>query len=323
MKKGIYISLSCAILGVAALSGCSTTNKIPDATIENAIQDSTNIYSDYGLSIQQLSFDSRNYDKQEKTEAVTVTVNADNADPAYTATYDVLGKLSDKSWRIVSVTQTSEEVKPKAALTYEDVSLFSGELLQAAQGTSRFSDACTMHIQDCTIDSDTTSSSATASMVLEADTQYFNVKRDCLASFYYTLDGWILSNNSVGDYGIELNEPALLGTWSWASNGDYVTINITRIDGNSIYATYDDLAQFCGAVIHERHTGENFEFQLDTSDITASSFQGNDYYSEYYLTFAEANNDSNHYYGSFHIDPEDNAEDVPKLISNGNYLQKQ
>lgn len=138
MKKGIYIPLSCAILGVAALSGCSTTNKIPDATIENAIQDSTNIYSDYGLSIQQLSFDSRNYDKQEKTEAVTVTVNADNADTAYTATYDVLGKLSDKSWRIVSVTQTSEEVKPKAALTYEDVSLFSGELLQAAQGTSRF-----------------------------------------------------------------------------------------------------------------------------------------------------------------------------------------
>ena len=235
--------------------------------------------------------------------------------------YDL--SISDKSWRIVSVTQTSEEVKPKAALTYEDVSLFSGELLQAAQGTSRFSDACTMHIQGCTIDSDTTSSSATASMVLEADTQYFNVKRDCLASFYYTLDGWILSNNSVGDYGIELNEPALLGTWSWASNGDYVTINITRIDGNSIYATYDDLAQFCGAIIHERHTGENFEFQLYTSDITASSFQGNDYYSEYYLTFVEANNDSHHYYGSFHIDPEDNAEDVPKLISNGNYLQKQ
>lgn len=80
MKKGIYVPLSCAILTVAALSGCSTTNKIPDATIENAIQDSTNIYSDYGLSIQQLSFDSRNYDKQEKTEAVTVTVNADNAD---------------------------------------------------------------------------------------------------------------------------------------------------------------------------------------------------------------------------------------------------
>lgn len=66
MKKGIYVPLSCAILTVAALSGCSTTNKIPDATIENAIQDSTNIYSDYGLSIQQLSFDSRNYDKQEK-----------------------------------------------------------------------------------------------------------------------------------------------------------------------------------------------------------------------------------------------------------------
>ena len=106
MKKGIYVPLSCAILTVAALSGCSTTNKIPDATIENAIQDSTNIYSDYGLSIQQLSFDSRNYDKQEKTEAVTVTVNADNADTSYTATYDVLGKLSDKSWRIVSVTQT-------------------------------------------------------------------------------------------------------------------------------------------------------------------------------------------------------------------------
>lgn len=113
MKKGIYVPLSCAILTVAALSGCSTTNKIPDATIENAIQDSTNIYSDYGLSIQQLSFDSRNYDKQEKTEAVTVTVNADNADTSYTATYDVLGKLSDKSWRIVSVTQTSEEIKPK------------------------------------------------------------------------------------------------------------------------------------------------------------------------------------------------------------------
>lgn len=52
MKKGIYVPLSCAILTVAALSGCSTTNKIPDATIENAIQDSTNIYSDYGLSIQ-------------------------------------------------------------------------------------------------------------------------------------------------------------------------------------------------------------------------------------------------------------------------------
>lgn len=33
MKKGIYIPLSCAILGVAALSGCSTTNKIPDATV--------------------------------------------------------------------------------------------------------------------------------------------------------------------------------------------------------------------------------------------------------------------------------------------------
>ena len=49
MKKGIYVPLSCAILTVAALSGCSTTNKIPDATIENAIQDSTNIYSDYGL----------------------------------------------------------------------------------------------------------------------------------------------------------------------------------------------------------------------------------------------------------------------------------
>ena len=95
MKKGIYVPLSCAILTVAALSGCSTTNKIPDATIENAIQDSTNIYSDYGLSIQQLSFDSRNYDKQEKTEAVTVTVNADNADTSYTATYDVLGKASD------------------------------------------------------------------------------------------------------------------------------------------------------------------------------------------------------------------------------------
>ena len=118
MKKGIYVPLSCAILTVAALSGCSTTNKIPDATIENAIQDSTNIYSDYGLSIQQLSFDSRNYDKQEKTEAVTVTVNADNADTSYTATYDVLGKLSDKSWRIVSVTQTSEEIKPKNALSY-------------------------------------------------------------------------------------------------------------------------------------------------------------------------------------------------------------
>ena len=31
MKKGIYVPLSCAILTVAALSGCSTTNKIPNA----------------------------------------------------------------------------------------------------------------------------------------------------------------------------------------------------------------------------------------------------------------------------------------------------
>ena len=321
MRKPVFISLSCSAIILMMLSGCGAS-KMSDSIIRNAIQESNTNYSKYDLSMQDLSFDSRNYDKQEKTEAVTVTVVAENENTTYTVSYDVLGKLSDKNWRIVSVTPLSEDIKPKNALTYEDVSYFSDDLIKAAQ-ESEFSEACTMHIQGCMIDSDTTSSSATASMVLEADTQYFNVKRDCLASFYYTLDGWILSNNSVGDYGIELNEPALLGTWSWASNGDYVTINITRIDGNSIYATYDDLAQFCGAIIHERHTGENFEFQLDTSDITASSFQGNDYYSEYYLTFAEANNDSNHYYGSFHIDPEDNAEDVPKLISNGNYLQKQ
>lgn len=321
MRKPVFISLSCSAIILMMLSGCGAS-KMSDSIIRNAIQESNTNYSKYDLSMQDLSFDSRNYDKQEKTEAVTVTVVAENENTTYTVSYDVLGKLSDKNWRIVSVTPLSEDIKPKNALTYEDVSYFSDDLIKAAQ-ESEFSEACTMHIQGCTIDSDTTSSSATASMVLEADTQYFNVKRDCLASFYYTLDGWILSNNSVGDYGIELNEPALLGTWSWASNGEYVTINITRIDGNSIYATYDDLAQFCGAIIHERHTGENFEFQLDTSDITALSFQGNDCYSEYYLTFAEANNDSHHYYGSFHIDPEDNAEDVPKLISNGNYLQKQ
>lgn len=321
MRKPVFISLSCSAIILMMLSGCGAS-KMSDSIIRNAIQESNTNYSKYDLSMQDLSFDSRNYDKQEKTEAVTVTVVAENENTTYTVSYDVLGKLSDKNWRIVSVTPLSEDIKPKNALTYEDVSYFSDDLIKAAQ-ESEFSEACTMHIQGCMIDSDTTSSSATASMVLEADTQYFNVKRDCLASFYYTLDGWILSNNSVGDYGIELNEPALLGTWSWASNGEYVTINITRIDGNSIYATYDDLAQFCGAIIHERHTGENFEFQLDTSDITALSFQGNDCYSEYYLTFAEANNDSHHYYGSFHIDPEDNAEDVPKLISNGNYLQKQ
>lgn len=321
MRKPVFISLSCSAIILMMLSGCGAS-KMSDSTIRNAIQESNTNYSKYDLSMQDLSFDSRNYDKQEKTEAVTVTVVAENENTTYTVSYDVLGKLSDKNWRIVSVTPLSEDIKPKNALTYEDVSYFSDDLIKAAQ-ESEFSEACTMYIKDCTIDSDTTSSSATASMVLEADTQYFNVKRDCLASFYYTLDGWILSNNSVGDYGIELNEPALLGTWSWASNGDYVTINITRIDGNSIYATYDDLAQFCGAIIHERHTGENFEFQLATSDITALSFQGNDCYSEYYLSFAEANNDSHDYYGSFHIDPEDNAEDVPKLISNGNYLQKQ
>ena len=112
MRNRTSIVILCSITVSALLSGCGASNKIPDATIKTAIQDSTNIYSDYNLAIQELSFLSRNYDKKEKTESVTVTVNAENADSTYTATYDIWGELIDKTWNITSVTPTSEEIKP-------------------------------------------------------------------------------------------------------------------------------------------------------------------------------------------------------------------
>lgn len=314
MKKNLFISLSCAAIVLIALNGCGAASKMSDSTIRNAIQESNTNYSKYDLSIQDLSFDSRNYDKQEKTEAVTVTVVAENENTTYTVSYDVLGKLSDKNWRIVSVTPLSEDIKPKNALTYEDVSYFSDDLIKAAQ-ESEFSEACTMYIKDCTIDSDTSSSTASANITLEADTHFFNVSRDCLVFFDYTFDGWKLSDNSISDYNITLNEAALRGTWSKTVPGDYVTLTIDHVDGTSIYATYDDS--------RGRHINEPYEFVLNKNKITTGGFHGNDYYSEYYLTFAEANYVSNNYYASFHIDPEDNTEDSPQLISCGYYLQKQ
>ena len=67
MRNRTSIVILCSITVSALLSGCGASNKIPDATIKTAIQDSTNIYSDYNLAIQELSFLSRNYDKKEKS----------------------------------------------------------------------------------------------------------------------------------------------------------------------------------------------------------------------------------------------------------------
>lgn len=321
MKKGIYVPLSCAILTVAALSGCSTTNKIPDTTIENAIQDSTNIYSDYGLSIQQLSFDSRNYDKQEKTEAVTVTVNADNADTSYTATYDVLGKLSDKSWRIVSVTQTSEEIKPKNALSYEDVSLLSDNLIKDAQGSARFTEACTMHIQDCTIDSTSLSDTASANLIFSADTQCFSVKREGLAIFNYTLGGWTLSDCQIGDFDIELNESGLSGTWSLTEGKSYTTLTVNHTDGSSAYATYDSYSQSMGYVFFETHVSEVSEFKLNMEDNLYFTYCTDD--GMEYQPYFECTDSSGEYRASFTINPENSASDTPTIWAGIGHLTKQ
>ena len=55
MRNRTSIVILCSITVSALLSGCGASNKIPDATIKTAIQDSTNIYSDYNLAIQELS----------------------------------------------------------------------------------------------------------------------------------------------------------------------------------------------------------------------------------------------------------------------------
>lgn len=144
MRNRTSIVILCSITVSALLSGCGASNKIPDATIKTAIQDSTNIYSDYNLAIQELSFLSRNYDKKEKTESVTVTVNAENADSTYTATYDIWGELIDKTWNITSVTPTSEEIKPKAVLSYEDISLLSDKIVESVQVPSRLVNSQTL-----------------------------------------------------------------------------------------------------------------------------------------------------------------------------------
>ena len=52
MRNRTSIVILCSITVSALLSGCGASNKIPDATIKTAIQDSTNIYSDYNLAIQ-------------------------------------------------------------------------------------------------------------------------------------------------------------------------------------------------------------------------------------------------------------------------------
>ena len=242
MRNRTSIVILCSITVSALLSGCGASNKIPDATIKTAIQDSTNIYSDYNLAIQELSFLSRNYDKKEKTESVTVTVNAENADSTYTATYDIWGELIDKTWNITSVTPTSEEIKPKAVLSYEDISLLSDKIVESVQGTKqagKFTDTCTMHIDECNISSEPSSDTANANITLVANTQCFNVYRDCLAIFNYTLDGWNLSDISSGDYTIQLNESGLVGNWALdeTSKSNFTYLNIDHTSGDSFYAT--------------------------------------------------------------------------------------
>ena len=294
--------------------------KMSDSTIRNAIQESNTNYSKYDLSIQDLSFDSRNYDKQEKTEAVTVTVVAENENTTYTVSYDVLGKLSDKNWRIVSVTPLSEDIKPKNALTYEDVTTFSDKLINAAQGLG-YNEPCQMHIQDCTIDSDTSSTTGSATILLSADTQCFSVKRECLAIFNYNLDGWSLSDTSVGDYTVELNESALTGTWSYSSYGDYSILTIDHTDGSSIYATYNELSQSAGYVFSEVHINDISEFKLDMENNyyfeACELFSGREYNPEF-VCRDEAGN----FLASFIIDPEDDSTDSP-IIWDGNDLIKE
>lgn len=320
MKKNLFISLSCAAIVLIALNGCGAVSKMSDSTIRNAIQESNTNYSKYDLSIQDLSFDSRNYDKQEKTEAVTVTVVAENENTTYTVSYDVLGKLSDKNWRIVSVTPLSEDIKPKNALTYEDVTTFSDKLINAAQGLG-YNEPCQMHIQDCTIDSDTSSTTGSATILLSADTQCFSVKRECLAIFNYNLDGWSLSDTSVGDYTVELNESALTGTWSYSSYGDYSILTIDHTDGSSIYATYNELSQSAGYVFSEVHINDISEFKLDMENNyyfeACELFSGREYNPEF-VCRDEAGN----FLASFIIDPEDDSTDSP-IIWDGNDLIKE
>ena len=320
MKKNMFISLSCASIVLIALNGCGAVSKMSDSTIRNAIQDLNTNYSKYDLSIQDLSFDSRNYDKQEKTEAVTVTVVAESENTTYTVSYDVLGKLSDKNWRIVSVTPLSEDIKPKNALTYEDVTTFSDKLINAAQGP-RYNEPCQMHIQDCTIDSDTSSTTGSATILLSADTQCFSVKRECLAIFNYNLDGWSLSDNSVGDYTVELNESALTGTWSYSSYGDYSILTIDHTDGSSIYATYNELSQSAGYVFSEVHINDISEFKLDMENnyyFEACELDSGREYNPEFVCRDEAGN----FLASFIIDPEDDSNDSP-IIWDGNDLIKE
>lgn len=322
MKKDLLISLSCAAIVLIALNGCGAVSKMSDSTIRNAIQESNTNYSKYDLSIQDLSFDSRNYDKQEKTEAVTVTVVAENENTTYTVSYDVLGKLSDKNWRIVSVTPLSEDIKPKNALTYEDVTTFSDKLIKAAQG-SGYNEPCQMHIQDYTIDSDTSSTTGSATILLSADTQCFSVKRECLAIFNYNLDGWSLSDTSVGDYTVALNESALTGTWSCSSSSgkSYSILTVDHTDGSSIYATYNELSQSFGYVFSETHINDISEFKLDMENNLYFEAYTMDSGREYRPNFV-CRDEAGNFLASFSIDPENDSTDSP-IIWDGNDLIKE
>ena len=330
MRNRTSIVILCSITVSALLSGCGASNKIPDATIKTAIQDSTNIYSDYNLAIQELSFPSRNYDKKEKTESVTVTVNAENADSTYTATYDLWGELIDKTWNITSVTPTSEEIKPKAVLSYEDISLLSDKIVESVQGTKqagKFTDTCTMHIDECNISSEPSSDTANANITLVANTQCFNVYRDCLAIFNYTLDGWNLSDISSGDYTIQLNESGLVGNWALdeTSKCNFTYLNIDHTSGDSFYATL-----YAGH--HDPYIKSN-SYEINIDEISEFKFTTNPLFNFLYNTrngreftpYFECHNDSGELLGFFVIYPENDEYPMPRMNGAGplGYLIKQ
>lgn len=227
-------SLPLACVGMVLLfcTACGS-KKMPDDVLQAAVKDQDENYSSYSLNITDFSVTDRDYDKQYKTEDVTVQVTAENNDSTYQATYDIMGSTESGNWRVTNVQMLDAVALPKEEFPDELVEEKAEELLQDKENQTYNLTAIGSHGHT----SNTIKPDLDVDLELCSETPYLSSTKDYTLQYHYTLSGWDLVSTDADDTKFEITDD-LCGTWTASTGDDSYTFVIDHIADGIAYVKY-------------------------------------------------------------------------------------
>lgn len=271
MKK-VRLSLICAVVVLLFCTACGS-RKMPDDMLQAAVKDQDENYSSYDLNITGFSVTDRNYDKQYKTEDVTVQVTAENDDSTYQATYDIMGSRESGDWRVTSVQTLDATALPKEAFPDELVEEKAEELLQDKENQTYNLTA----IGGYGHTSNTIKPDLDVDLELCSETPYLSTTRVYTLQYHYALSGWNLVSADADDVKFEITDD-LYGTWTASTGDDSYTFVIDRVENGTAYVKYH------ASMLMPKYGWDKQQLTEGYDDLTAVkiSLVNNDWEGPYY-----------------------------------------